>query len=412
MKIGIVCPYSYDAPGGVQVHIADQAKALRARGHDVSVLAPADEDTPVPEGVVSTGKALAVPYNGSVARVAFGPVTSRRVKKWLDAGEFDVVHIHEPLVPSISMLALWQAEVPVVATFHSAQVRSRAMQVAHPMMRQSLEKIAARIAVSEDARRTVVDHVGGDAIIIPNGVYTGAFRAAQSNPNWTGILTSPPTSSCASASESQDPDLPAPTIAFLGRLDEPRKGLQVLAAALPKVVAQHPRLRILVAGRGEPKPEVAAALKPYAVEYLGGVSDEDKAALFASVDLYIASQTGGESFGIVLVEAMAAGGAVVASDLGAFRRVLDEGAAGLLFQNEDGADLAAKINAALADPEATGSRREHARSWCTRFDWGTVTDQVEAVYEMAVATGEATEGNRSAMAWLPLRALKRHRSEA
>ncbi|MCL1899393.1 MAG: glycosyltransferase family 4 protein, partial [Promicromonosporaceae bacterium] len=302
-------------------------------------------------------------------------------------------HIHEPLVPSISLLALWQAGVPVVATFHSAQERSRALLVAHPLMRSSLEKIAARIAVSEDARRTVIDHVGGDAVIIPNGVYTEAYRVARPSPKWQGTFAG----------------LPATTIGFLGRLDEPRKGLQVLAGALPAVIARHPDARILIAGRGEPVPEVAAQLARFGrnVEYLGGVSDDEKAALFASVDLYIAPQTGGESFGIVLVEAMAAGAAVVASDLGAFRRVIAEGQAGALFRNGDGEDLAAQICAALADASTTATRREFARSWCQRFDWSEVTNQVEAVYEMAVVTDEATQPGRSPLAWLPLRALRR-----
>ncbi len=373
LRIGIVCPYSFDAPGGVQFHVRDQAQALQERGHEVSVLAPADDDQPVPDVVVPAGKAVAVPYNGSVARLTFGPRASRRVRKWIDTGEFDVLHLHEPMVPSLSMLALWLAEGPVVATFHSAQVRSRALQVAHPLLRQSLEKIAARIAVSEDARRTLIDHVGGDAVIIPNGVYLDTFADARPKPEWQGT-----------------PD--APTIGFLGRLDEPRKGLQVLAAAIPAVLERFPGARFLIAGRGdEGKAEAIAALgdQASALEFLGGISDEDKGAMLSSVDLYIAPQTGGESFGIVLVEAMGAGAAVVASDLGAFRRVLDDGAAGALFANGDPADLARVILDALENREATNARREHATSWCRRYDWSTVTDQIEAVYEMAVFSGSA-----------------------
>ncbi|WP_342770152.1 glycosyltransferase family 4 protein [Xylanimonas allomyrinae] len=169
LRVGIVCPYSFDAPGGVQFHVRDLAQALQSRGHEVSVLAPADDDTPVPDVVVPAGKAVAVRYNGSVARLTFGPRAAARVRRWVDAGRFDVLHLHEPMTPSLSMLALWIAEGPVVATFHTAQVRSRALQVAYPLLRQSLEKIAARIAVSEDARRMLIDHVGATRSSSPTG---------------------------------------------------------------------------------------------------------------------------------------------------------------------------------------------------------------------------------------------------
>jgi phosphatidylinositol alpha-mannosyltransferase len=373
LRVGIVCPYSFDAPGGVQFHVRDLAHALQAQGHEVSVLAPADEDTPVPDVVTPAGKAVPVRYNGSVARLAFGPRAAARVRRWIDAGEFDVLHLHEPMTPSLSMLALWIAEGPVVATFHTAQVRSRALQVAYPLLRQSLEKIAARIAVSEDARRTLVDHLGGDAVVIPNGVYVDTFATARPRAEWTGT-----------------PD--APTIAFLGRLDEPRKGLEVLAAAAPRVLAEVPGARFLVAGRGDAGRQGAeASLGEHAAsfEWLGGVSDEDKAALLSSVDLYVAPQTGGESFGIVLVEAMSAGAGVVASDLGAFRRVLDDGCAGRLFRTGDPDDLATALLAAVRDPDGTRERREGASAFVRRFDWSAVTAQVLAVYEMAVEAGEA-----------------------
>ncbi|MCF4121876.1 glycosyltransferase family 4 protein [Antribacter sp. KLBMP9083] len=375
MRVGIVCPYSFDAPGGVQFHVRDLAEALLAAGHSVSVLAPATDDTPLPDFVTSAGRAVPVKYNGSVARLTFGPMTAAKVRRWLEAGEFDVLHLHEPMVPSLSMLALWQAQVPVVATFHSSLVRSRALQIAYPLARQSLEKIAARIAVSEDARRTLVDHLGGDAVVIPNGVYTAAFSAAEPRPEWQGT-----------------PD--RPTIAFLGRIDEPRKGLPVLVGAVPAVLDKVPGARFLVAGRGEDaQEETREALgdQAGAVEFLGGVSDEDKARLLKSVDLYVAPQTGGESFGIVLVEAMSAGAVTVASDLGAFLRVLDDGAAGALFRVGDSAHLAQTVLDLLADPERRDAYRERAAAFVGRFDWSAVSEQVLAVYEMAVAAGAALD---------------------
>ena len=155
MRVGLVSPYSFDVPGGVQFHIRDLADYLARHGHEPSVLAPADEGTVLPEHVVPAGRAVPIRYNGSTARLLFGPVASARVGRWLEEGDFDVVHIHEPLAPSLSVLALWAATSPVVATFHTSNVRSRVMQAAYPLLRPSLEKIHGRIAVSEDARRTV-----------------------------------------------------------------------------------------------------------------------------------------------------------------------------------------------------------------------------------------------------------------
>lgn len=230
MRIGIVCPYSFDVPGGVQFHVRDLAEHFIAQGHDVSVIAPADVDeTELPAYLTSCGKAVPVRYNGSVARLTFGPVTNARVGRWLEEGDFDVLHIHEPMTPSASVIALWAATVPVVATYHTANVRSRAMHVAHPLLRPSMEKIRARIAVSEEARRTVRRHLRADSYVIPNGVDVKRFSTADRRPEWTGT-----------------PD--SPTIAFLGRIDEPRKGLHVLLRALPGVIEQWPDLRVLVAG--------------------------------------------------------------------------------------------------------------------------------------------------------------------
>lgn len=374
LRIGIVCPYSFDAPGGVQFHIRDLAEALIDQGHHVEVLAPAEETTPLPDYITAAGKAVPVRFNGSVARLTFGPRTNAKVRRWLEAGEFDVLHLHEPMTPSLSMLALWAATCPVVCTFHTSLVRSRALQVANPLARSSLERIDARIAVSEDARRTLIDHLGGDAVVIPNGVYVDRFAHASPDPRWQG---------------SAD----RPTIAFLGRLDEPRKGLPVLTSAVPHVLAARPGARILVAGRGDAGHQQALddlGEHADAVEFLGPISDEEKASMLASADLYVAPQTGGESFGIVLVEAMSAGAGVVASDLGAFRRVLDDGAAGRLFPTGDGAALAAAILAALDDPDDTRRRRARATAFVRQFDWPSVTERVLAVYETVLATQDAS----------------------
>ncbi|MFE2285802.1 glycosyltransferase family 4 protein [Streptomyces sp. NPDC059443] len=374
MKIGIVCPYSWDVPGGVQFHIRDLAEHLIRLGHEVSVLAPADDETPLPAYVVSAGRAVPVPYNGSVARLNFGFLSAARVRRWLHEGAFDVVHIHEPTAPSLGLLTCWAAQGPVVATFHTSNPRSRAMLAAYPILQPALEKISARIAVSEYARRTLVEHLGGDAVVIPNGVDVDFFAKADPNPAWSGQ-----------------------TLGFIGRIDEPRKGLPVLMAAFPRIVAACPDVRLLVAGRGDEE-EAVASLPPELrsrVEFLGMVSDEDKASLLRSVDVYVAPNTGGESFGIILVEALSAGAAVLAADLDAFAQVLDQGGAGELFSNEDPESLAESAIALLRDPARRAGLSARGSAHVRRFDWSTVGADILAVYETvtdgataAVATDE------------------------
>ncbi|MFD6940691.1 glycosyltransferase family 4 protein [Streptomyces goshikiensis] len=373
MKIGIVCPYSWDVPGGVQFHIRDLAEHLIRLGHEVSVLAPADDETPLPPYVVSAGRAVPVPYNGSVARLNFGFLSAARVRRWLHDGVFDVIHIHEPASPSLGLLSCWAAQGPIVATFHTSNPRSRAMIAAYPILQPALEKISARIAVSEYARRTLVEHLGGDAVVIPNGVDVDFFASAEPKEEWG-----------------------ASTLGFIGRIDEPRKGLPVLMAAFPRIVEECPEVRLLVAGRGDEEEAVASlpADLRSRVEFLGMVSDEDKARLLRSVDVYVAPNTGGESFGIILVEALSAGAAVLASDLDAFAQVLDQGAAGELFANEDAGALAEAAVRLLRDPARRAELSARGSAHVRRFDWSTVGADILAVYETvtdgaaAVATDE------------------------
>ncbi|GGR86396.1 MULTISPECIES: glycosyltransferase family 4 protein [Streptomyces] len=380
MRIGIVCPYSWDVPGGVQFHIRDLAEYFLRLGHHVSVLAPADDDTPLPPYVVSAGRAVPVPYNGSVARLNFGFLSAARVRRWLHEGAFDVVHIHEPTSPSLGLLTCWAASGPIVATFHTSNPRSRAMIAAYAILQAALEKISARIAVSEYARRTLVEHLGGDAVVIPNGVDVDFFAEAEPRPEWQGG-----------------------TIGFIGRIDEPRKGLPVLMRALPRILAARPETRLLVAGRGDEEAAVAdlpEELRPR-VEFLGMISDQDKARLLRSVDLYVAPNTGGESFGIILVEAMSAGAPVLASDLDAFVQVLDQGEAGEVFANEDADALAEAAVRLLGDPARLAELRARGSAHVRRFDWSTVGADILSVYETvtagaaAVATDERTTGLRA-----------------
>jgi len=365
VKVGIVCPYTWEVPGGVQAHVRDLAEALLALHHDVSVITPADDDTPLPPYVVPAGRAVPVPYNGSVARLAFGFLSASRVRRWVRDGGFDVLHVHEPVAPSLSLLACWVASGAIVATFHTAMVRSRALHAAHPILQSALEKISARIAVSEAARKTLVEHLGGDAVLIPNGVPVHKYQGVAPLPGWPGD---------------------GGALGFLGRMDEPRKGLQVLLAAFELLAGERPALRLLIAGPGdadEVLEKVAPPLRDRVV-LLGQVSEEVKARVYRSVDVFCAPNTGGESFGIVLAEAMASGAAIVASDLDAFRMVLGRGRAGELFQTGNAADLAAAAGRTLDDPQRRAILSREAMSAVRSYDWSVVARDVVRVYETVV----------------------------
>ncbi|MGV0792431.1 glycosyltransferase family 4 protein [Mycolicibacterium sp. XJ1819] len=367
MRIGMVCPYSFDVPGGVQSHVLQLAEVMRAGGHDVSVLAPFSPHVKLPDYVVSGGKAVPIPYNGSVARLRFGPATHRLVKKWLVQGKFDVLHLHEPNAPSLSMLALMIAEGPIVATFHTSTTKSLTLSVFQGILRPWHEKIVARIAVSDLARRWQMEALGSDAVEIPNGVDVGFFADAP-------VLDGYPRA--------------GRSVLFLGRFDEPRKGMSVLIGALPKLATRFPDIEIMIVGRGD-EDELRGAAGKFAkhLRILGQVDDEAKASAMRSADVYCAPNLGGESFGIVLVEAMAAGTPVVASDLDAFRRVLVDGTAGRLVRVGDADELAAGLIEVLDDDAARERYTAAAAAAVRRYDWSVVERQIMRVYETVAGVG-------------------------
>lgn len=363
LRIGIVCPYGWDAPGGVQNHIRDLAEYLIAHGHTVSVLTPAVDEEALPAYVVCAGKPIAIPYNGAVARVLFGPIAFARVRQWISQGNFDLLHLHEPAIPSLSLLACWAAEGPMVGTFHAVAKRQRAIFAIGPILEPVIEKLSVRIAVSESARLTLTEHLETDAIVIPNGIYGEKFRNGLAREEWSGK-----------------------TVGFIGRFEEPRKGLSVLLDALPIVARSVPDIRVLVAGPGESE-DVIKGVDPQLrnrISFLGRISDEEKTDFLSSVSLYVAPNTGGESFGIILAEAMAAGAAVVASDIPAFAALLGNGKYGALFESENATDLAQKMIELLRDDtkrsELALVGQEHAKI----FDWDNVAEQIFSVYEMAM----------------------------
>jgi phosphatidyl-myo-inositol alpha-mannosyltransferase len=356
LRIGLVCPYSFEVYGGVQNHVLGLARYLREEGHDPHILAPGCPEPALTDGLrfTSAGPAVPVPYNGSVARVNFGPRTATRVRRWLRSTAFDVLHLHEPVTPSAALLALWLAASPVVATYHTATPRSRTMEVAGTALQGWIAKIDAGLAVSETARQVVARHLGRDAVVIPNGVRAAEFEH-RSTPRlaWRGGAR--------------------PRVTFLGRLDERRKGLDVLIAALPALRAAVPEVDVVVAGRG------SRAL-PAGVRSLGAVSNADKQALLASTDVFVAPHRERESFGLVLVEALASGADVVASDLPAFHELLrhDGVSLGRLVPVGDPDALASAVADRIAGRAPSAQPAAAAAVRC--YDWSVVGAAITGVY--------------------------------
>lgn len=367
LKVGIVCPYGWDTPGGVQNHVRDLAEYLINAGHDVSVLAPALGESELPDYVVNAGKPISIPYNGAVARVLFGPIAFARVRQWIGGGNFDILHLHEPAIPSISLLACWAAEGPMVGTFHAAAKHQKVIFAIGPILEPAIEKLNARIAVSEAARLTLTNHLDTDAVVIPNGIYAARFANGVRIDKWAGN-----------------------TIGFIGRFEEPRKGLQVLIDALPIIARFAPDVRVLVAGPGDPK-EFEKSIDPqlrHRFEFLGRISDDEKANFMSSIAIYAAPNTGGESFGIILAEALAAGTCVVASDIQAFDELLGGGAFGALFASQDSTDLAKVVIDLLRDNEKRKQLALAGKTHAQIFDWDVVAEQIFSIYEMAMVGGE------------------------
>jgi phosphatidylinositol alpha-mannosyltransferase len=335
------------------------------------VLAPSSPHVKLPDYVVSAGRAFPIPYNGSVARLQFSPAVHRRVRHWLADGDFDVLHLHEPNAPSLSMWALRVAEGPIVATFHTSTTKSLTLSVFQGVLRPWHEKIVGRIAVSDLARRWQMEALGSDAVEIPNGVDVASFVSA---PRLDGYPR------------------PGKTVLFLGRYNESRKGMNVLLDALPTLVRHFPDVELLIVGRGDENELRSAAGDLVGhLRFLGQVDDAGKASALRSADVYCAPNTGGESFGIVLVEAMAAGTAVVASDLHAFRRVLRDGEAGCLVPVDDGTALAQALVRVLKEDVLRERYVEVGAEAVRRYDWSVVANQIMQVYETVAASGAKVE---------------------
>jgi phosphatidylinositol alpha-mannosyltransferase len=380
LRIGMVSPYGWDIPGGVQIHIRELAEHFIAQGHYVSVIAPvSDEDSISDPWLVNAGRPVPIPFNGSVARVLFGPIAASRIRQWIAQGDFDLLHMHEPGIPSLSLLACWSAEGAMVGTFHASTPKMRVIASVGPLIEPMIEKLSARIAVSEMAQKTLINLYGTEAVVIPNGIDSARFRQAstierQLSPN--GLR-----------------------IGFLGRFEETRKGLPLLLEAMPKILKALPGVELVVAGPGDPE-KVLAKVEAHVrrqITFLGRLSESEKVEFLAGLNLYVAPNTGGESFGIILAEAMASGTPVLASDIPAFLDLLAVGDSGATFRSEDMLDLVESVIKLLKDRARLYELAGNGLAAAIRFDWGTVAAQIMSVYEVAMTgQGKVTVGSENA----------------
>ena len=364
LRIGLVCPYSFARPGGVQNHVVGLAGWLRRQGHQVSVLAPGSPPPGLLEAAGarrqdfwSSGAAVPVAYNGSVARINFGPAPALRAREWLHHTGLDLVHVHEPMTPSVSLLALRQTQLPVVVTFHTATPGSRGMELGYQLLPQVAARIDRAIAVSRIAAEVAERYSGIRATVVGNGISIADYPCPPCHGRWRGGER--------------------PRITFIGRYDEPRKGLEVLLSALPEVRRSHPDLAVEVVGHGRRR-------RGGAVTWRGNLSDGDRNRLLAASDAYVAPQTGRESFGIVLLEALASGAPVVASDLPAFREVVSDqaGPVAELFAPGDPAELASALLRSLATPR--DALLDRGRRRAAAFDWSALGPRIVETYQEAV----------------------------
>ena len=362
MRVALACPYSWDAAGGVQTHVRQLGARLESMGHPVLVLAPAI-DRPSEPHVRAVGRPVRIPYNESVAPVAPWPAGYLLVRDALREFRPDVVHVHEPLVPGPSMFAALSAPAPVVATFHAYADRARLLDAATPLLRPVWRRLEVRLAVSEAAAWFVRTRFGRDGVrVVPNGADVELF---------------------ASATPAVLPQ--GRRVLFVNRLDR-RKGFPVMVEAFRRLAEERTDVLLVVAGDGEDR-RVAQQLPigtRARVVMLGTVPHDLLAPYHAACEVFCAPATGRESFGIVLVEAMAAGLPVVASDIVGYREVVRDGVDGILVPPRDPGALAGAVDLLLDDPEAARRFGDAGRARAGRYSWDAVARQIEAVYAEVV----------------------------
>jgi phosphatidylinositol alpha-mannosyltransferase len=370
VRIGIVSQSYYPRYGGVTEHVHHTALELRRRGHDVTIITSRfrrGEATTAP-GVERIGYNLLIPFNGAFVDLAIGIRLRSQLRDLLRRHDFDLVHTHAPLVPTLPLIAVETAECPQVGTFHTTSGPSRLIEAFRDGLEARMRRLDARIAVSETARDFVAQYFPGDYHVIPNGVDVERFHpGVEPIQRW------------------REPG--RVNLLFVGRLD-PRKGVRVLLDAMPEVVElTQGRARLLIVGdsylRSRFEASVPARLRPY-VHFEGHVSSQDLPRWYATGDVFVSPALGHESFGIVLVEAMATGRAVVASDIPGYRSVVQPGVNGVVVPPGDTGALARALAALVDDPERRNALAQRGRARALEFAWPRVTDQIEAVYRQVL----------------------------
>lgn len=361
MKVALVCPYAWDRVGGVQSHIAALREQLVERGHETIVVAPASFGAKVNGDIVRAGRSIAIPANGSMAPLSFGPGAAASVRFALTRFVPDVVHAHEPLIPSVSLIATSVARAPVVGTFHASAPASAGYRIARPLLTRAVRRLTEKTAVSDEARSLIERYFPGSYRLTPNGVDVQRYRDAE--PADLG---------------------PGKTILFLSRLER-RKGLETLLQACTRI--RDLGARVVVAGTGPEERGLRKLARELRIDvtWSGRVPEDRKASLFKGADMYCAPALGGESFGIVLIEAMAAGTPVVCSDLKGFRAVA--AGAARLARPADPGDLADAMRSVLTDPTTAHEMSVSGARLASMFDWARLVAGVESIYERAVSEG-------------------------
>ncbi len=366
MKIGLVTPYVYPLPGGVTQHVRYLYENLRMRGHDVRIVSSSHGLQRASEGdIIRIGKGFSMPVNGSVGTVTLSPRFISQVRDMLEREQFDLLHFHEPFVPFLSPIVLRLSTSVNVATFHAYGGFSPSYEFGSRVMGGYAARLHGRIAVSGAAKHFIDRYFPGDYKVIPNGVDVDRFRRAVPLARWQDGTRN---------------------LLFVGRF-EPRKGLLELLKAYRILRKTGCECRLLVVGTGPLAREAqryVATRRLKGVEFLGRVSDEEKAQLFRTADVYISPATGGESFGIVLLEAMAAGTAIVASDIHGYKGVLRRGREGLLVPPREPKQIAGGIARLLRDDELRKAMGEAGQVRAQEFSWERVTAKVDDYYGFVI----------------------------
>ena len=376
MKVCLVSPYDFMHPGGVTEHVRHLAEQLRLRGHDVTVLAPSSrvsDDHGIP-GYVRIGRSVAVRSNGSVARIGLSFHLVRRIRSLLADASFDVVHYHEPLVPALPITVLRFNRGANVATFHAMAKRNLGYYYGRPFLKRYFNRLHGLIAVSEPARDFVARYFDGDYHIVPNGIDCARF-----NP---GL---PPIDGARGDGWR--------TVLFVGRL-ESRKGFPTLLEAYGALRQQRADVRLVVVGDGPMRwgyERQAEALGVPDVLFRGHVSAEDIPRYYASADVFCSPATGSESFGIVLLEAMASGVPVIASTIPGFSQVVSNGVDGVLAPPKQPGAWVDALRALLDDEPRRAAMGAAGLEKAQRFDWARVVGRVLDVYAEASARAAAQQ---------------------